>query len=180
MPIMTRLVISRSSAGGRPLAQGIARQHDLADDFRRRLRLRTRRWVPVWQKRQVSVQPTWLETQSVPRSVSGIWTLSTSWPSVKRSSHFWVPSLDCCAVAISWPADLEVLRQADPEGLGERSHGLEVRGATVVDPMPGQSWRARKAGSPRSTMAWVSSSRLRPIRVLRPLSGSAGGAKCSA
>jgi len=36
------------------------------------LRLRTRRCVPVWQKVQVSVQPTWLETQSVPRSTSGI------------------------------------------------------------------------------------------------------------
>ena len=35
-------------------------------------RLRTSRWVPVWQKRQVSVQPIWEETQSVPRSASGI------------------------------------------------------------------------------------------------------------
>jgi hypothetical protein len=35
-------------------------------------RLRTRRCVPVWQKLQVSVQPTWLETQRVPRSTSGM------------------------------------------------------------------------------------------------------------
>ncbi len=35
-------------------------------------RLRTRRWVPVWQKVQVRVQPTWDETQSVPRPSPGI------------------------------------------------------------------------------------------------------------
>ena len=35
-------------------------------------RLRTRRCVPVWQNEQVSVQPTWLETQSVPRSGPGM------------------------------------------------------------------------------------------------------------
>ena len=36
------------------------------------VRLRTSFCVPVWQKLQVSVQPTWLETQSVPRSCSGM------------------------------------------------------------------------------------------------------------
>ena len=36
------------------------------------VRLRTSRCVPVWQNEQVSVQPTWLERQSVPRSVSGM------------------------------------------------------------------------------------------------------------
>jgi hypothetical protein len=35
------------------------------------VRLRTSRCVPVWQNEQVSVQPTWLETQSVPRSIFG-------------------------------------------------------------------------------------------------------------
>ena len=57
-------------------------------------RLRTSFCVPVWQNLQVSVQPTWEETQSVPRSSSGICTLSTSCPSGKRSSHFRVPSVD--------------------------------------------------------------------------------------
>ena len=36
------------------------------------VRLRTQFCVPVWQKVQLSVQPTWLETQSVPRSLSGM------------------------------------------------------------------------------------------------------------
>ena len=36
------------------------------------VRLRTRGMVPVWQNEQFRVQPTWLETQSVPRSDSGM------------------------------------------------------------------------------------------------------------
>jgi len=36
------------------------------------VRLRTSFCVPVWQKLQVSVQPIWLEMQSVPRSSSGM------------------------------------------------------------------------------------------------------------
>ncbi len=36
------------------------------------IRLRAQAWVPVWQKVQLRVQPTWLETHSVPRSVSGM------------------------------------------------------------------------------------------------------------
>jgi hypothetical protein len=36
------------------------------------VRLRTSRCVPVWQNEQLSVQPTWLEMHSVPRSVSGM------------------------------------------------------------------------------------------------------------
>ena len=64
-------------------------------------RLRTSAWVPVWQKRQVSVQPTWLETQSVPRSSSGMNTVSTSWPSARRSSHLRVPSAETWALTAS-------------------------------------------------------------------------------
>ena len=40
------------------------------------VRLRTSRIVPVWQKRQLSVQPTWLDTHKVPRSASGMNTIS--------------------------------------------------------------------------------------------------------
>ena len=37
------------------------------------VRLRTSAWVPVWQKVQFSVQPTWLETHSAPeRPTSGM------------------------------------------------------------------------------------------------------------
>ena len=67
------------------------------------VRLRTRRWVPVWQKEQVSVQPTWLDTQSVPRSTSGMYTHSISAPlssgpvEAMRISHLRVPSFDTCS-----------------------------------------------------------------------------------
>ena len=40
------------------------------------------------------VQPTWDETHRVPRSSSGMWTVSTSSPSGKRKSHFRVPSIE--------------------------------------------------------------------------------------
>ena len=61
------------------------------------VRLRTSRIVPVWQKRQLSVQPTWLETHRVPRSASGMKTISKSWPSWVRSSHLRVPSVETWA-----------------------------------------------------------------------------------
>ena len=75
-------------------------------------RLRTSRWVPVWQNRQVSVQPTWLDTHSVPRSSSGMWTPSISWPSVRRISHLRVPSADSCARLMS--GRLTASRSASP------------------------------------------------------------------
>ena len=53
--------------------------------------------MPVWQKVQFSVQPTWLETHSAPdRPTSGMNTVSASTPGAKRISHLSVPS------ALSW------------------------------------------------------------------------------
>ena len=61
------------------------------------VRLRTRGWVPVWQKVQFSVQPTWLETHRAPdRPTSGMKTVSTSTPGAMRISHFRVPSTETC------------------------------------------------------------------------------------
>ncbi len=60
------------------------------------VRLRTKGWVPVWQKVQFKVQPTWLETHSAPPlrawATSGMNTVSASTPGAKRISHFRVPS----------------------------------------------------------------------------------------
>ena len=71
MPIITTLVTLRPGAvlGQSPKA---SRATSNWPTISAGSRLRTSFWVPVWQKRQVSVQPTWLETQSVPRSASGI------------------------------------------------------------------------------------------------------------
>ena len=80
MPIITILVMQRSPVGitpsvGRvPPGQSPRRSRATITwpTISSAVRLRTRRCVPVWQKEQVSVQPTWLETHSVPRSVSGM------------------------------------------------------------------------------------------------------------
>ena len=99
-------------------------------------RLRTRGCVPVWQKLQVSVQPTWLETQTEPRSSSGMLTVSASLPSGKRSSHLRVPSTERCSVTISRPLDHEQLGQPIARLLGDVGHAPEVGDAVPVDPLP--------------------------------------------
>ncbi len=68
--------------------------------------------MPVWQNVQLSVQPTWLEMHSVPRSASGMYTHSTSCgrPSTspgRRISHLRVPSTETCSAAISGRASVK-------------------------------------------------------------------------
>ncbi len=81
MPIITMLEMKRSPSVGSP--GSLSRSAPSHSPSRSRatitwptispaVRLRTSRCVPVWQNEQVSVQPTWLERQSVPRSVSGM------------------------------------------------------------------------------------------------------------
>ena len=80
MPIITMLVTLRPSAGTMAPA-GVSRSGKSPSRSRAvsicarissAVRLRTSFCVPVWQKEQVSVQPTWLEMHSVPRPSSGI------------------------------------------------------------------------------------------------------------
>jgi len=57
------------------------------------VRLRTRACVPVWQKVQLSVQPTWLETHSAPeRPTPGMNTVSHSTPGDSSIRYLRVPS----------------------------------------------------------------------------------------
>ena len=100
------------------------------------VRLRTSGCVPVWQKLQVSVQPTWLDTQTEPRSSSGMLTVSASLPSGKRSSHLRVPSIERCSVTICGPLDHELLGQPIARLLGDVGHPPEVGDAVPVDPLP--------------------------------------------
>ena len=82
MPIMTMLVTKRSPSVGTtgavaarvPPGQSPSRSRATITwpTISPAVRLRTSRCVPVWQNEQVSVQPTWLDTHSVPRSVSGM------------------------------------------------------------------------------------------------------------
>ena len=84
-------------------------------------RLRTRRWVPVWQNLQVSVQPTCEETQSVPRSSSGMWT-RLDLLAVGEAQQPLARAVDRLAVDRDRrPADDELLGELRAEGLGERA-----------------------------------------------------------
>ncbi len=111
MPMTTMLVKRRP---GRPVGHSSSRSR--ATSICARIspadRLRTSGIVPVRQKLQERVQPTWVETQSAPRSSSGMNTLSTSWPSAKRSSHLRVPSADRSSAMSSGRAMVQ--RSASP------------------------------------------------------------------
>ena len=78
MPISTTLVMARWSAGRRLLERQAghsprrSRATSTWPTISPAVRLRTSFWVPVWQKLQVRVQPTWLDMHSVPRSSSGM------------------------------------------------------------------------------------------------------------
>ena len=100
MPIMTMLVMRRSAVGAAQ-SPSASRASITWPRISADVRLRTSRMVPVWQKRQFRVQPTWLETHSVPRSSSGMKTVSISDPSASLSSHLRVPSVEVSAVTTS-------------------------------------------------------------------------------
>ena len=75
MPIRTMLLISRVSSLGAPWTGHSPRSSRASISWPTispGVRLRTSFCVPVWQNEQVSVQPTWLLTQSVPRPSSGM------------------------------------------------------------------------------------------------------------
>ncbi len=76
MPISTRFDSRRvSSFGWRPGAGHSPRSSRASmtwPTISAGVRFLTSRWVPVWQNEQVSVQPTWEETHSVPRPSSGM------------------------------------------------------------------------------------------------------------
>ena len=91
--------------------------------------------MPVWQNEQVSVQPTWLEMHSVPRSASGMKTVSTSGPlpsrpvAANRSSHLRVPSLDTCSVTIPGRVRLNA-----PAKVARMSFEMSVMPSNEVSP----------------------------------------------
>ncbi len=64
-------------------------------------RSRLKPWRPVEQNPQSSAQPTCEETQSVPRSSSGMNTASMPLPMPTSKSHFTVPSVERCSERIA-------------------------------------------------------------------------------
>jgi hypothetical protein len=59
--------------------------------------LRLKPWCPVAQKRQPTAQPACDEMHSVPRSASGMNTVSTALPWPTSNSHLRVPSAAACS-----------------------------------------------------------------------------------
>ena len=96
MPMMTTLLTrsALSTQAATPSAeQRAVRQPQLADDLAG-VRLRLKPCLPVEQNAQSSAQPACDETQSVPRSSSGMKTVSIALPAPTSSSHLRVPSAE--------------------------------------------------------------------------------------
>ena len=89
MPIMTTLLTMRSPLGACPSALFANHNWPMisATD-----RLRLKPWRPVEQKVQAKAQPTCEEIHKVPRSSSGINTVSTALPLPVSINHLTVPS----------------------------------------------------------------------------------------
>src|SRR5580658_7662687 len=75
------------------------------------LKLRLNPCCAVEQNVQSMAQPTWLEMHRVPRSGSGMYTVSIPCTSSMRSIHLRVPSLDTCSVTICGTAPINPLHQ---------------------------------------------------------------------
>ena len=86
----------------------------------------------MWQKVQLSVQPTWLETQSAPeRPTSGMNTVSASAPWEKRISHLITPS------ALCWRSTTSGRRSTNRSARAARvSLAMLVMAAKSVTPRP--------------------------------------------
>ena len=101
MPIITTLEITRSFFGVTPSALFA---HQSCPMISAAVRLRLKPCRPVEQNVHSSAQPTCDEMHSVPRSASGINTVSTPLPVPTSSSHLRVPSrLSCAAIRAGMP-----------------------------------------------------------------------------
>ncbi len=98
IPIRTTLVIARRPARPPPSSKCASQTCAIISAA---VRLRLKPCRAVAQNEQSRIQPTWDETHSVPRSASGIKTVSTQLPPAILISHLRVPSTDCCRLTIS-------------------------------------------------------------------------------
>src|SRR6056297_3304924 len=124
------------------------------------VRLRLKPCLAVAQKAQSSAQPTCDEMHRVPRSGSGMNTVSTACPPPAAVSHFTVPSADWCR---------EMTRGSDTDAASPSAERRDLA-RSVISPksvMPRRcshcrSWRARNGFSPRPAKNASSSSRDSP------------------
>ena len=110
------------------------------------LRLRLKPCLPVEQKEQLSAQPACVETHKVPRSVSGIYTVSIALPVPTFNSHLRVPSVDnssrCTTGAVMHACCCNFSR---------KELAISVIAANSDSPIlciQRSTWRARKGFSP--------------------------------
>lgn len=101
IPIITTLVIGRSGPGSNGMNALRATQTCPMISAAVRLRLNPR--LPVEQNVQSRLQPICDDTHSVPRSPSGMSTVSTLLPLSMRMTHLRVPSLEDSSYTTSGP-----------------------------------------------------------------------------
>src|SRR6185312_2020503 len=171
MPIRTTLVTIRSRAAScakEPESSRLASQ--TWPTISAVVRLRLKPCCAVEQNEQSSAQPTCEEMQSVPRSVSGMKTISKACDASARSSHLRVPSADCCAVTICG-----VAMQARSASRVRKSLARSVIRSNDDSPRLYTqfiSWRARKGFPPSSSATNDSSAgRGSPSRFVAVVSG---------
>ncbi len=99
------------------------------------VRLRLKPWVAVEQNVQFRPQPTCEDTHSVPRVLSGMYTVSMAFlPSTPiASSHLWVPSARACRHDVrNQHLGMGLQLRAGPCGVG---HFIEIGDVAMVDPL---------------------------------------------
>ena len=175
MPIITMLVSIRPSGwdGHSPSA---SRASITWPTISAGSRLRTRRIVPVWQKVQLSVQPTWLDTHSVPRSASGMNTISIILPVGGAQQPFARAVGRHLRLDHLGPRDRRSAPRATGLRLGDVGHRREFGDAAIVDPVP--ELLGAQLGllglEPGSSSAARIASLVSPTRSMRP--SARGGA----
>ena len=98
MPIITTFVTARPALGSFCKVRLAIHSWPIISAT---VKLRLNPWRAVEQKVQSKAQPTCEDTHKVPRSSSGINTVSMALPSAKRKTHLQVPSADCCSITSS-------------------------------------------------------------------------------
>src|SRR3954464_10063466 len=168
MPIMTTLEITRSSRP-RCWRRKCAANHSW-EMMSPVVRLRLKPWWPVEQKRQPTAQPACEEMHRVPRSVSGIKTVSMTSPAPTSNSHLMVPSVE------SWrETTLGPWIWAEPVSFSRRDFARSVICVKSVAPFwwsQRRSWGARKRFSPSRSQKAAKPSRSKSRRLAVIAAGS--------
>src|SRR5947208_7047109 len=161
MPIITTLEMTRPSVL-RCRRRKCSANHSCAR-ISPVLRLRLKPWWPVEQKRQPTAQPACDDTHSVPRSSSGMNTVSTALPPPTSNSHLIVPSADACSLATA-----SGRTSAAPASLSRSDLARSVICAKSDAPLwwiQRNSWVARKRFSPSCSQYAVSPFRSKSSRL---------------